>query len=320
MRKHGERWMAWRWLCMALPLLLAACTRDAGGDIGPAAIDPDYVGGEQQWRLERARALQADDGWTTLVGLHWLELRAHYIGNGPRAGIDLGIGPPRLALVQQEAGEVYLTSERGVALTVNGEPLKGRVRLHPDRDEAPTRIGFDDGRGELGLIERGGRHALRVRHLDAPARSRFAGLRFWSPDPSWRMQATWVPHPPGQTVDIVNIVGQVDAMPNPGAVEFDRDGQSWRLEAVDGGDGLVLDGRRLYVVRQWAGEVVALDLSPDFATATEVKRISPSELAWPATAAIRGDRLIVANSQLNRRDAGDPEPFSLISIPLSAFD
>lgn len=240
MRKHGERWMAWRWLCMALPLVLAACTRDAGGDIGPAAIDPDYVGGEQQWRLERARALQADDGWTTLVGLHWLELRAHYIGNGPRAGIDLGIGPPRLALVQQEAGEVYLTSERGVALTVNGEPLKGRVRLHPDRDEAPTRIGFDDGRGELGLIERGGRHALRVRHLDAPARSRFAGLRFWSPDPSWRMQATWVPHPPGQTLDIVNIVGQVDAMPNPGAVEFDRDGQSWRLEAVDGGDGLLV--------------------------------------------------------------------------------
>ena len=90
--------------------------------------------------------------------------------------------------------------------------------------------------------------------------------------------------------------------------------------ALDGGDGLVLDGRRLYVVRQWAGEVVALDLSPDFATATEVKRISPSELAWPATAAIRGDRLIVANSQLNRRDAGDPEPFSLMSIPLSAFD
>lgn len=90
--------------------------------------------------------------------------------------------------------------------------------------------------------------------------------------------------------------------------------------ALAGGDGLVLDGRRLYVVRQWAGEVVALDLSPDFATATEVKRISPSELAWPATAAIRGDRLIVANSQLNRRDAGDPEPFSLISIPLSAFD
>lgn len=90
--------------------------------------------------------------------------------------------------------------------------------------------------------------------------------------------------------------------------------------ALDGGDGLALDGQRLYLVRQWAEEVVALDLSPDFATATEVKRISPPELAWPATAAIRGDRLIVANSQLNRRDAGDPEPFSLVSIPLSAFD
>lgn len=240
MRGHGERRMGWRWLLIALVLVLAGCTRDGAGDSGPAPVDPAYLHGEQQWRLERARALQADDGWTTLVGLHWLELKAHYIGNGPRAGIDLGIGPSRLALVQQEAGQVYLTPERDLALTADGEPLRGRVRLRPDRDGAPTRIGFDDGRGELGLIERGGRHALRVRHLDAPARKRFAGLRFWSPDPSWRLQGTWRPHPAGQTLEIVNILGQVEAMPNPGAVEFERDGRSWRLEAVDGGDTLLV--------------------------------------------------------------------------------
>ncbi|TKS54279.1 DUF1684 domain-containing protein [Luteimonas yindakuii] len=232
--------MTWRWLGMALLVLLTGCTGDEGYGGGPATIDPAYLHAEQQWRLERARALQADDGWTTLVGLHWLELKAHYIGNGPRAGINLGIGPPRLALVQQEAGQVHITPERDVALTVDGAPLRGRTRLRSDHEEASTRIGFDAGRGELTLIERGGRRALRVRHLDAPARLRFAGLRFWSPDPSWRMQAKWLPHPPGQTLDIVNILGQVEAMPNPGAVEFERDGQAWRLEAVDGGDSLLV--------------------------------------------------------------------------------
>lgn len=90
---------------------------------------------------------------------------------------------------------------------------------------------------------------------------------------------------------------------------------------LSSGDGLVLDGQRLFVVRQSAGEVVALRLSPDLLTAMETKRIKPAELAWPATAAISGDRLIVANSQLNRRATGDPVlPFSLVSIPLSAFD
>lgn len=91
--------------------------------------------------------------------------------------------------------------------------------------------------------------------------------------------------------------------------------------ALDGGDGLALVGQRLFVVRQSAGEIVALDLSPDLSAASEVKRIKPAELAWPATVAVRGDRLIVANSQLNRRASGDPVlPFSLASIPLSAFD
>ncbi|KAK0360059.1 hypothetical protein LTR94_028797, partial [Friedmanniomyces endolithicus] len=87
------------------------------------------------------------------------------------------------------------------------------------------------------------------------------------------------------------------------------------------GDGLVLDGRRLFVVRQAAGEIVRLELSEDLLTATERRRISPQGLAWPATAALSGDRLIVANSQLNQRSKGTPAlPFSLVSIPLSAFD
>ncbi|WP_369059461.1 hypothetical protein ABOZ73_17925 [Caulobacter sp. 73W] len=91
--------------------------------------------------------------------------------------------------------------------------------------------------------------------------------------------------------------------------------------ALSSGDGLVLQGQRLFVVRQSAGEVVALRMSPDLLTAKETKRIKPAELAWPATAAISGDRLVVANSQLNRRASGDPAlPFSLVSIPLSAFD
>lgn len=238
MKMHAHAWR--RWPAFVLALFLAACSGAGDGDSAAAPVDAAFVEGEQAWRLQRARELQADDGWTTLVGLHWLELKAHHLGNGPRVGIDLGIGPPRLALVQQEPGGVYLTAEPGVVLTVDGEPARGRIPMRSDRDAAPTLVGFDDGRGELALIERGGRRALRVRHLDAPARERFAGLRFWPADPGWRIPARFIAHPPGRTLDIVNILGQVEAMPNPGAVEFERDGRTWRLEAVASGDSLLV--------------------------------------------------------------------------------
>jgi Cu-Zn family superoxide dismutase len=92
-------------------------------------------------------------------------------------------------------------------------------------------------------------------------------------------------------------------------------------EDVTLGDGLVLAGRRLYLVRQGAGEVVTLDLGADFLTAKVVKRTSPQALAWPATAALVGDRLLIANSQFNKRASNTAvRPFSVVSIPLAAFD
>ncbi len=99
-------------------------------------------------------------------------------------------------------------------------------------------------------------------------------------------------------------------------VEIDKGGAN-----LSSGDGLVFEGQRLFVVRQSAAEIVALRLSSDLLTAREIKRVKVEELQWPATAAISGDRPIVANSQLNRRASGDPVlPFSLVSIPLTTFD
>jgi uncharacterized protein len=43
-----------------------------------------------------------------------------------------------------------------------------------------------------------------------------------------------VPHPPGKTIAIVDIVGTSSAVPNPGAVDFTRDGKAYRVEALAG--------------------------------------------------------------------------------------
>jgi Cu-Zn family superoxide dismutase len=91
-------------------------------------------------------------------------------------------------------------------------------------------------------------------------------------------------------------------------------------QVLTSGDGLVLDGHLLYLVRNGPGEIVALKLSKDFLAAKVIKRLALKELSGPATAVIAHGRLIVANSQLGKRGANTAtRPFTLTSIPLAAF-
>ncbi len=145
-------------------------------------------------------------------------------------------------MVARDGDTVWFTPERGAALRVDDKPLTGRIRFASDRDPAPTLIAFDDGKGQLSLIHRGERYALRVKHADAASRANFAGLQYWPGGPSWRVNARFVPHEPGKTLPIVDITGLTTQMPNAGALEFERDGRTWRLEAL--GE----PGRELFVI------------------------------------------------------------------------
>lgn len=89
-------------------------------------------------------------------------------------------------------------------------------------------------------------------------------------------------------------------------------------ESVATGDGLVLDGTRLYVVRQGEQEIVTIDLAPDFSKGRVVSRFKDPALAWPATAVKAGDRLLVVNTQFNKRSTKDPvTPFAIVGVPMS---
>lgn len=231
-------------LAMGMALLLAfaaGCDRDGTAEGDATAVNSAFQAEHRAWRDQRQAELLRPDGWTSLVGLHWLELKAHHIGSGERIGntMRLAFGPERMGLVTRDNdGSYWFTPEQGVELTYNGEPLKGRVRLYSDRDGVQSVIGFDEDKGKLTLVQRGDRHALRVRHSEAPTRVQFAGLQYWPADPSWRIEGRFIAHPPGKTLPIADIVGTQNNSPNPGVVEFVRDGRTFRLEALADGDGL----------------------------------------------------------------------------------
>ncbi len=229
----------WGVLLACLFASLAACNGSQQGSVTVSGGDDRFLAGEAAWRAQRKENLLRPDGWTSLVGLFWLEnVKQHFIGSSADNGFKLDFGPAKLGMIEQGDGHVWLAPEQGVALTLDGQPLAGnKVELHNDNEAAPSVVGFDDGKGQLILIKRGDRLGIRVKHANAPSRLLFAGLDYWDASEDWRIVGKFVPNPPGTTLPIVDIIGVTDNIPNPGAVEFKKDGQTLRLQALDEGDG-----------------------------------------------------------------------------------
>lgn len=232
-------------IMLALAALLAGCgssDEDAAKAESEAraakAARVAYEGEILAWRDQRAANLKRPDGWLSLVGLHWIRPGSTYIGTARDNGTRLEIGPPQIGMLSlARDGGLTLDIAAGAEITIDGEPAQGRVDLQSDADGPPTVVGFNRGDASFVVIKRGDRHALRVRNAMARTRTAFPGLDYFDIDPGFRFVAGFEAHAPGKTLDIVNMQGMVEAMPNPGRVMFEKDGQSYSLEAVDEGDG-----------------------------------------------------------------------------------
>lgn len=89
-------------------------------------------------------------------------------------------------------------------------------------------------------------------------------------------------------------------------------------EFVTGGDGLVLDGQTLYVVRNADREVDVVELDDDLLSGRITSRMTDPTLRFPTTAAKVGDELLIVNSQFDVMDAGEPRlPFTVSKLRLS---
>ncbi|HEY8446047.1 MAG TPA: hypothetical protein VIL01_03000 [Thermomicrobiales bacterium] len=92
-------------------------------------------------------------------------------------------------------------------------------------------------------------------------------------------------------------------------IEVDLAGQT-----LVGGDGLVLDGTMLYVVR--LGRVTVVALADDLASGTVLGSFSDPSFSTPTTAAKVGGCLLVVNSQLGKLYSPElPFTVSLVPIP-----
>lgn len=83
---------------------------------------------------------------------------------------------------------------------------------------------------------------------------------------------------------------------------------------VPNGDGLVLVGDTLYVIRNAQEQIAQITLSSTRRSGRIRRRITSGRLRFPTTAIRDGRRLLVVNSQFNRQNATPSLPFSVVAV------
>lgn len=199
-----------------------------------AATIDNYKQSIEQWRAGRIERLTAPDGWLSLVGLEWLKEGANRVGSATDNDIVLGVGPAHLGVVTLERdGSLRIVLDQHSGATIDGKAIAEAPLLddaHVAGDAAPTRVAF--GSASFYVIDREGRKGLRVKDTEAPSRKHFAGIDAFAIDPSWRIEANWVPAPPGETLEMGTAIGTIDKYPVPGKLEFTRDGKRFEILPV----------------------------------------------------------------------------------------
>jgi len=196
-----------------------------------ATAGADWRSDLLSWREQHEAALLAPDGWLSVAGLYWLDGGEVTFGSG--AGADIPLRPPVPALagrLEQRGEQVRVRLEPGVDAGLGEAGADGWRTLRSDADDEADRLRF--GSQRLHVIRRGDRFGVRLTDDETPERRHFAGLRWYPPEESWRIQARFVAHSERKTLKIADVTGRIAERESPGYAVFERGGRQLELHAV----------------------------------------------------------------------------------------
>jgi uncharacterized protein (DUF1684 family) len=215
----------------AIALFVAFALSSAA--LGASPDDSGWQTELESWRAQRATNLQAPEGWLSLIGLDWLKDGDNTFGSDADNRIQIGAKiPAHVAVIRLTKSTLRLLPPAGgfpKDFQVDGHPAHEQD-LFADDAEHPSKLTV--GSITIIVINRDGRFALRIKDPQAATRTGFHGLRWYAPNPAYRVHARWIPYSTPKMLDIPTVLGTTTHSPAPGAAEFTIDGQTVRLEPV----------------------------------------------------------------------------------------
>jgi uncharacterized protein (DUF1684 family) len=197
----------------------------------PPPPDPAHVQEVEAWRAKRDARLRSEDGWLTLVGLAWLKEGDNRFGSAADNEVPLPASVAAQAGKLTVAGEtVTLHPEPGAGVKI-GDRDATSVVLVSDKDGAdPTMVHV--GSVSFYVIVREGKLAVRAKDSESPVRKSFTGMEYFPIDPKWRVTARFEPYSPEKVIPVPNVFGRLEDSKSPGALVFEMDGNTYRLDPV----------------------------------------------------------------------------------------
>jgi hypothetical protein len=210
---------------IVLVMVAAACGKPA-----PVETADPYLTEIAKFREAREAVLKTDTGWLTIAGLFFLTKPDTTFGSDQANDIVLPAGAPgRAGAFSMRDGKVSVKAASGVSFVLNGKTMTS-ADLKSDGAGTPDRIGLQD--LTLWVHQSGDRLAIRLRDKNNHLRREFTGLNWYPVKPAYRVVADYAPYDTPRTMQIPNILGDIDTMVSPGTAAFEMDGQRMQMIAV----------------------------------------------------------------------------------------
>ena len=202
--------------------------------------DPNYIKEINEWDAKRVTRLKADDGWLNLVGRFWLKQNESTFGSASDNDIVVESSklPEHIGSFVFEDTIVTFKAKDGVEVLLDGKPVKEIVLVDDQKKDITV---LQIGSIKFNLIIRDTLYGIRFRDLNSELVKNFKGIERFPIDESWKINAKFEAYNPAKEIEVPNVLGQISKEKSPGAVVFERDGNTHRIDAVDeGGDRLFL--------------------------------------------------------------------------------
>ena len=242
--------------------------------IGCATTPPpptDWVA----WQARRTESIGGPNGWTTLVGLHWLNEGDNSAGRAAINQVVLASDgvPAFVGTFTRKGDSVTFTAAPNADVRVQGKKVS-RIELTTDAQPDPTQLQV--GLVSIVVIQRADRVGLRVRDPDSPARREFKGLRWFPYNPGWRLEGKFVPFTSPEKLRVPDVTGGTQEFDCPGVIVFSAQGAEHQLSVAKeagesdffvmfrdetSGRSTYAAGRFLYVSKPDAGGNVIIDFN-----------------------------------------------------------
>ncbi|MBL0313800.1 MAG: hypothetical protein IPP78_14060 [Holophagaceae bacterium] len=158
----------------------------------------------EQWRKTRHDSLSRENGWLTLVGLSWLAEGENPFGSDPSNAVPLPQkkAPAKAGLFVLEHGVVKVKAAPGSGVNLNGKSVEADVdqALKSDAEGKPDVLTLGD--LSFYVIKRGDRFGIRVKDSNSPVRLNFKGIASYPANPTFRVDAQFVPYEKPKDVQI----------------------------------------------------------------------------------------------------------------------